>query len=109
MRIWYEVCGSGEPAILLMPAWEILHSRSWKSQIPYLARHGRVITFDPRGNGRSDRPADVHAYDRRPATDDALAVLDEVGAQRAVVIAWCGAGEELLLAAEHPTGSRDWS
>ena len=33
---------------------------------------------------------------------DAIAVLDQVGAQRAVVIAWCGAGAELLLAAEHP-------
>jgi pimeloyl-ACP methyl ester carboxylesterase/predicted glycosyltransferase len=102
VRIWYEAYGSGEPTILLMPSWELVHSRSWKFQIPYLARHSRVVTFDPRGNGRSDRPADVHAYDRRQQTGDALAVLDEVGAQRAVVIAWCGAGEELLLAAEHP-------
>ncbi len=56
---------SGEPVILLLPTWEIVHSRIWKFQIPYLARHGRVVTFDPRGNGRSDRPADVAAYDRR--------------------------------------------
>ncbi len=102
VRIYYEVCGSEGPTILLMPGWEILHSRSWKFQIPYLARHSRVITFDPRGNGRSDRPTDVRAYDRRQQTEDALAVLDQVGAQRAVVIAWCGAGAELLLAAEHP-------
>ena len=102
VRIWYEVYGTGEQTILLMPTWEIVHSRSWKSQIPYLARHSRVVTFDRRGNGRSDRPADVRAYDRRATTDDALAVLDHVGAGQVVVVAWCGAGEELILATEHP-------
>ena len=101
-RIYYEAYGSGEPVILLFPTWEIVHSRSWKFQIPYLARHGRVVTFDRHGNGRSDRPGDVRAYDRRVAADDALAVLDAVGAGPAAVVTWCGAGEELLLAAEHP-------
>jgi pimeloyl-ACP methyl ester carboxylesterase/predicted glycosyltransferase len=102
VRIGYEIYGSGEPTILLMPSWEIVHSRSWKFQIPYLARHSRVIAFDPRGNGRSDRPASVTSYDRRHQTEDALAVLDAAGADRAVVLAWCSGGAELLLAAEHP-------
>ena len=103
VQIYYEAYGSGEPVILLMPTWEIVHSRIWKFQIPYLARYGRVVTFDPRGNGRSDRPADVAAYDRREFARDALAVLDAVGADTAAVVAWCGGGEELLLlAAEQP-------
>ncbi|MGH3411242.1 MAG: alpha/beta fold hydrolase [Streptosporangiaceae bacterium] len=101
MRVYYESYGDGDQAILLMPWWEIVHSRAWRAQIPYLARHARVITFDPRGNGRSDRPADVRAYDRRARAGDALAVLDQLGIDRAVV-AWCGAGEQLVLAAEHP-------
>ena len=65
-RIYYESYGDGEQAILLFPGWEIVHSRSWKCQIPYLARHGRVLAFDRFGNGRADRPADVSCYDRRP-------------------------------------------
>ena len=55
-RLYYEVYGSGEPTVLLLPTWSIIHSRHWKMQIPYLARHCRVLTFDGRGNGRSDRP-----------------------------------------------------
>jgi pimeloyl-ACP methyl ester carboxylesterase len=102
VRVYYEAYGDGEPAILFLPAWEIVHSRAWKCQIPYFARHGRVVTFDRRGNGRSDRPPDVGAYSRRATVGDTLAVLDKAGVERAVVVSWCGAGDDLALAAEHP-------
>jgi pimeloyl-ACP methyl ester carboxylesterase/predicted glycosyltransferase len=102
VRIYYESYGTGEHAVLLFPTWEIVHSRAWKCQIPYLARHGRVVTFDRRGSGRSERPWAVPDYDRRVAADDALAVLDHLGVGRVVVVGWCGAGEELILAGEHP-------
>ena len=102
VRVFYEVYGTGDATILLLPSWEITHSRAWKSQIPYFARHARVVTFDRRGNGRSDRPREVRAYDRRATADDARAVLDHVGAGQAVVVSWCGGGEDVLLAAEHP-------
>lgn len=55
VRVFYEVYGEGDPAVFLLPTWSIIHSRHWKAQIPYLARHFRVVTFDGRGNGRSDR------------------------------------------------------
>ena len=100
--MFYEVYGTGEPTILLLPSWEITHSRAWKAQIPYFARHARVVTFDRRGNGRSDRPRDVRAYDRRATADDARAVLDHAGVGQAVVVSWCGAGADVLLAAENP-------
>jgi len=56
VRVFYEVYGAGEPTVLLLPTWEIVHSRAWKCQVPYFARLGRVVTFDRRGNGRSSRP-----------------------------------------------------
>ena len=43
----------GQRTILLTPTWSVIHSRFWKSQVAYLARHYRVITFDARGNGVS--------------------------------------------------------
>ena len=102
LRVFYEVYGEGALGVLLLPTWELVHSRAWKCQIPYFARHGRVATFDRLGNGRSDRPEEVRAYDRRASVDDALAVLEKAGLEQAVVVSWCGAGDDLILAALHP-------
>jgi len=103
VRSFYEVYGAGEPTVLLMPTWSIIHSRHWKLQIPYLARHWRVVTFDGRGNGRSDRPADPEAYREEEFAADALAVMDATGTGRAVLVALSrGAERSLLLAADHP-------
>src|SRR5262245_53515829 len=102
VRVYYEAYGMSEPAILFLPTWEIVHSRAWKFQVPYFARHGRVVTFDRRGSGRSDRPRNPRDNDRRATADDAVAVLDHVGAARVVLVSWCAAGDDLLLAVEHP-------
>jgi pimeloyl-ACP methyl ester carboxylesterase len=101
VRLYYEVYGAGEPTIFLLPTWSIIHSRHWKMQIPYLARHGRVITFDGRGNGRSERPAT--GYGEREFAADALAVMDATGTGRTVIVSLSlGAQRALLLAADHP-------
>src|ERR1041385_8949284 len=76
VRVFWERYGEGTPTVLLMPTWSLFHSRHWKLQIPYLARHCRVVTFDGRGNGRSDRPQNAAAYAEREFAADALAVLD---------------------------------
>jgi pimeloyl-ACP methyl ester carboxylesterase len=86
VRVFWERHGDGEPTLLLLPAWSIIHSRQWKAQVPYLARHYRVLTFDPRGNGRSDRPPTAEAYDDDQYVADALAVLDATGTREAVLV-----------------------
>ena len=53
VRIHYEVHGIGDPTVLLLPTWTIVHKRFWKAQVPYLARHHRVVTYDGPGNGLS--------------------------------------------------------
>ena len=103
VRIFYEVYGEGDQTILLLPTWSIIHSRHWKAQIPYLARHFRVVTFDGRGNGRSDRPQGAEAYLAREFADDALAVMDAAGTQSALLVALSrGTHWATLLAADHP-------
>jgi pimeloyl-ACP methyl ester carboxylesterase len=103
VKIGYEVFGSGEPTILFLPSWSIVHSRQWKAQVPYLARHCRVVVLDGRGNGRSDRPQTPAAYTDTEFVSDAVAVLDATGTDRAVVVGWSMGGRfALQLAAWHP-------
>lgn len=103
VRVFYEVYGEGEPTVLFLPTWSIVHSRIWKQQIPYFARHYRVLAFDGRGNGRSDRPADASAYADTEFVDDAVAVLDATGTQRACIVGLSiGGVHALRMAAEYP-------
>ena len=103
VRIAYEVFGEGPETLLFLSPWAIIHSRFWKLQVPYLARHFRVVTYDARGNGRSDRPQSPDAYSQRITAADALAVMDAAGVDDAVVVCHCApAGAALLLAVEHP-------
>jgi pimeloyl-ACP methyl ester carboxylesterase/predicted glycosyltransferase len=103
VNVGYEVFGAGEPAILLLTSWAIVHARQWKAQVPYLARHFQVITVEGRGNGRADRPGTAEAYRDREYVDDAIAVLDATGVDRAVVVGLSVGGRHALqLAAWYP-------
>ena len=99
----YEVYDNAKPSIVFVPTWALFHSRVWKLQIPYFARHFRVVAYDPRGNGRSDRPQDWAAYSWREYVDDIFGVMDATDTDRAVLVGlsmsgyWCA-----LAAAIHP-------
>ncbi len=41
VRLYYEVYGSSEPTVFLMPTGSIIHSRHWKMQIAWSPRTGR--------------------------------------------------------------------
>jgi pimeloyl-ACP methyl ester carboxylesterase/predicted glycosyltransferase len=102
VRVHWELLGDGERTVLFLPTWSLFHSRHWKMQLPYFARHFRVLTFDGRGNGKSDRPPDVAAYTEREFTADALAVLDATGTDEAAIVGFSLGGQRaLLLAADH--------
>src|SRR5262245_60284900 len=75
VRTFYEVFGQGEETVFFLPTWSIIHSRHWKAQIPYFARHFRVLACDGRGNGRSDRPQQASAYGAEEFAADCLAVM----------------------------------
>lgn len=84
VKLHYEVYGHGSQTILFVPTWAIIHSRGYKAQIPYFAEHFRVITFDPRGNGKSDRPIETEAYAIDNLIEDVQAVLDATKTDKAV-------------------------
>jgi pimeloyl-ACP methyl ester carboxylesterase len=91
--------GEGDPPILLLPTWTIIHSRFWKMQVPYLSRHYRVVTYDGPGNGRSDRVTDPGRYEPASYARDAAAVLDSCGVDSFVAIGLSrGAAYALALA-----------
>ncbi|MBF4765527.1 alpha/beta fold hydrolase [Nocardioides islandensis] len=106
VRIGYEtfnMAATDRPAVLFVPIDQIVHSRAWKGQVPYLAQHYRVVTIDPRGNGRSDRPTDPAAYGDVHATADTLAVMDRLGIDRAVLVGICySAWQSFVTTARHP-------
>lgn len=104
VRIAYEVVGTGDPTILFLPSTPIVHSRQWKGQVPYLSRHNRIVVFDGRGNGRSDRPTTPEAYREDRLVGDIEAVMDATGNEAAVLVGLCGDGvwRAIQLAAAKP-------
>ena len=101
VRIGYEVFGTREPTLLLLPTWTIIHSRFWKAQVPYLARHYRVLTFDGPGNGRSERTPDAGAYTVEAEAETALAVMEATETERAVLLSLSQGGRWALWLAAH--------
>jgi pimeloyl-ACP methyl ester carboxylesterase len=103
VRLHYEVHGTGEPTILLLPGWIVADSRLWFAQTSALSRRHKVISYDARGSGRSDRPTAPDAYEFAEHVADALAVLDATGTERAVLIGNSMGGIiGYLMAAAHP-------
>lgn len=76
----------GAPVVVLAHGFPEL-AYSWRHQIPVLAEAGyHVIAPDQRGYGESSRPEAVTDYDIVALTGDLAGLLDDVGAQRAVVV-----------------------
>jgi pimeloyl-ACP methyl ester carboxylesterase len=81
----YEVTGEGRPVVLLHGFPD--SSRLWRNQVPALADAGfRVIVPDLRGYGLSDKPDEVEAYSLPFLAGDVLAVLTDLGIEKAHIV-----------------------
>nr|WP_242453936.1 alpha/beta fold hydrolase [Bailinhaonella thermotolerans] len=99
MRLSYQVRGDGPPLVLLPGQANDHHW--WDGVRADFERSYRTITFDYRGTGDSDKPDEV--YTTRGFALDVLAVLDEVGVERAHVYGTSMGGRVAQwLAADHP-------
>ncbi len=98
MKIRWEERGEGHPLLLAMG---LGYARwGWGPIVAPLAEHYRVISYDNRGIGESDKPPGP--YTARIMADDALQVLDEAGVSSAHVFGVSLGGmvaQELVLAA----------
>ena len=81
--IYYEVHGDGPPLILTHGYSST--SAMWQGQIAALSRHYKLVLWDMRGHGQSDYPEDPASYSEALTIADIAALLDAVGARKAVV------------------------
>jgi pimeloyl-ACP methyl ester carboxylesterase len=81
IHLYYEEHGQGEPLLLIMGLGA--STLSWSEQIPVFGREFRVIAFDNRGAGRSDKPA--VRYSIALFADDTAGLMDALGIESAHV------------------------
>src|SRR5260370_30638132 len=84
-RLAYSVYGEGPRTTVLLPGLLL----SQKMQVPLArelaARGNRVVTFDPLGHGDSDRPRDMWRYSMSAFAQQAVALLDHLELDEAIV------------------------
>ncbi len=104
VHVHYEIFGSddAERAIVFSPVGSYIHGRIWKGQVPWFVQCGyRVVCWDGRGSGRSDRPTSGYSPDH--FASDLLAVMDAVGVQHAALVGITWAIRWMsLVAIQHP-------
>jgi pimeloyl-ACP methyl ester carboxylesterase/class 3 adenylate cyclase len=104
--IAYQVAGDGPLDVMFLPGWisQVEHLWEFAALRRFLERlslFGRLILFDRRGTGLSDRIVLEHSLEQD--VGDALAVLDAAGSERAALFAYgLGGAVGAQLAAEHP-------
>jgi pimeloyl-ACP methyl ester carboxylesterase len=100
IEIYYETQGAGEPLLLIMGLGA--NTTGWAMQISEFARHHRVIAFDNRGAGRSEKPNEPYTIPLM--AEDAVGVMDALGISSAHVFGVSLGGmiaQELVLAHPH--------
>jgi class 3 adenylate cyclase len=106
VSIAFQVVGDGPNDVLMIPGW-ISHlgmdweEPTWMRWCERMTVFSRLVRFDKRGTGLSDRPSGVPTLEER--MEDARAVMDAVGLERAHVLGWSEGGPlAVLLAVSHP-------
>ena len=106
VNIAYQVMGAGPVDIIMVPGFvshvEFTHELTgYTAFLRRLSTFARVVTFDKRGQGLSDRISGAPSLEQR--MDDVRAVMDEIGSQRAVIVGFSeGAAMSVLFAATYP-------
>jgi pimeloyl-ACP methyl ester carboxylesterase len=106
VHIAYQVIGDGPLDIVVVPGWVSHLEYQWEDPwgarfFQRLASFARLIRFDKRGTGLSDRVSEMPTLEQR--MDDVRAVMDAVGSERAALFGYSEGGPmSILFAAAYP-------
>jgi pimeloyl-ACP methyl ester carboxylesterase len=106
IHIAYQVSGEGPLDLVVVPGWvshlEYQWEEPWGARFfQRLASFSRLIRFDKRGTGLSDRVSEMPTLEQR--MDDVRAVMDAVGSERAALFGYSEGGPmSILFAAAYP-------
>lgn len=106
VSIAYQVVGAGPVDIIVVPGLfshiEFMHELpGYTAFVRWLSRFARVVSFDKRGQGLSDRISGAPSLEQR--MDDVRAIMDEIGSQRAALLGFSeGCPMSVLFAATYP-------
>ena len=75
IEIYYEIHGQGDPLVLIMGLRR--NVEWWYGQIPALSKHFKILVFDNRGAGRSDKPK--MDYSTPLFADDTAGLIESLG------------------------------
>ncbi len=100
VRLHIDDGGGSGRAVVLIHGWP-LSAQAWSLQVPVLRKLGyRVVAYDRRGFGRSDKPASDYSYDT--LADDLQHVMDQCGLQDVTLVGFSmGGGEVARYIARH--------
>src|SRR5262245_17262056 len=99
--LYYEEVGSGTPIVFVHEY--AADYRTWEPQLRYFGRSHRCITYSQRGYPPSDVPTDPSRYSQDLVRDDAVALMDALGIDRAHVVGHSmGAYTALHVGIHHP-------
>jgi 3-oxoadipate enol-lactonase len=84
IKICYEIAGEGEPLFLVHGFGS--KKESWIAQFPVLSKHFKVIRFDNRGAGKSERPKGT--YTMEIFADDIKGLMDYLGIDQTNIAGW---------------------
>jgi pimeloyl-ACP methyl ester carboxylesterase len=116
IEIYYEIHGQGDPLVLIMGLRR--NAEWWYCQIPALSKHFKILVFDNRGAGRSDKPK--IDYSIRLFADDTAGLIESLGMKKAHILGLSMGGyiaqelainypyivKSLILACTGPGGER---
>lgn len=106
VHIAYQVFGDGPRDVIMVPGWSSQIEIWWENSaivrsFERMASYSRVVTFDKRGTGLSDRSTQLPILEEH--LDDVRAVMDAVDSERAALLGWAEGGAiSAMFAATYP-------